>query len=89
MSSTVEQFIELKKKGEDLKARKIRLEEQAKAVEKQATELVKEIKAKGYDYKKLPEILKEKQKELDEAVQSYQEALTLASKQIREVEEAL
>lgn len=89
MSSTVEQFIELKKKGEDLKARKIRLEEQAKAVEKQATELVKEIKAKGYDYKKLPEILKEKQKELDEAVQSYQEALTLAAKQIREVEEAL
>ena len=60
-----DRFKEVSQKISDLSSKKIRLEERLKAEKAQLEKLLKEVTDKGYDPKKLTEIRKEKEIELE------------------------
>jgi hypothetical protein len=86
MSAEVEKFMELEKKENDLKTRKIRIEEQLKAKKQALTDLIKEIKAAGYDANDLQKLRTTKKQEAKEKLEKYETDLNKLSEELSKIE---
>lgn len=86
MAANLEEFVELQKRREELRTKKIRLEEQYKSKKKALTELVEEIKSQGYDPSKLKDIIAQKEKDLTSSIEEFKSAVEKASAQLAEIE---
>jgi uncharacterized protein (UPF0335 family) len=86
MNDQIEQFRNLNEQLKTLSEKKIRLEEQYKAKKEALTNLIVEIKAKGYDPKKLGEVIKEKEKELNNSIEEFKKELEKVSAELTEIE---
>ena len=87
MDQNAERFMKLQEEAEDLKTRKIRLEEQCKAKEQELRALIEEIKAEGYDPKQLKKTIEEMEKQLDKDIAEFETGLQEASKELSAIEE--
>ena len=87
MSTEVEKYMELEKKENDLKTRKIRLEEQLKAKKQSLSDLIKEIKAAGYDASDLQKLRNEKKQEAKDKLEVYEKNLNKLSEELSKIEE--
>lgn len=88
MKDQIERFKELNDKLKNLSEKKIRLEEQFKNKKQTLTDLIKEIKAAGYDPTKLSEVIKEKEETLKNDISTFENELQTVSTQLAEIEEA-
>ena len=86
MSVEVKKFMELCDTLKNLETRKIRLEEQFKAKKETLTELVKQIRAEGYDPNSLKDVIVEKETELQKEVDEFEKALNTASEELAKAE---
>ena len=86
MAANIDEFLELQKRKEELKTKKIRLEEQYKNKKQALTELVQEIKEQGYDPNKLKEIIAQKESEFTTSIEAFKAAVEKASAQLAEIE---
>lgn len=86
MSAEVDRFMELEKKENELKTRKIRLEEQLKAKKQALTELIKEIKAAGYDANDLQKLRAAKKQEAKDKLEKYEQNLNKLSEELSKIE---
>jgi uncharacterized protein (UPF0335 family) len=86
MNDQIEQFRNLNEQLKTLSEKKIRLEEQYKAKKEALTNLIVEIKGKGYDPKKLGEVIKQKEKELNNSIEEFKKELEEVSAELTEIE---
>ncbi len=86
MTNDVERFEELIKKSKTLDEKKIRLEEQLNTRKKFLGDLVKEIKAEGYEPTKLKEVIEEKEKSLKQQIDSFEKDLNDVSSKLSAIE---
>ena len=86
MSVEVKKFMELQDSLKSLETRKIRLEEQFKAKKETLTDLVKQIRAEGYDPNTLKDVIAEKEAELQKEVDAFEKALNAASEELAKAE---
>lgn len=88
MKDQIEQFKELNEDLKTLTEKKIRLEEQFNSKKKDLTDLVQEIKEAGYDPRKLGEVIKGKEEDLQKAIGTFEKDLQKVSEQLTEIEGA-
>lgn len=86
MNDQIEQFRILSEQLKTLSEKKIRLEEQYKAKKEALTNLIVEIKEKGYDPKKLNEVIQEKEKDLNDSIEEFKKELEKVSAELTEIE---
>lgn len=86
MKDQIEHFKELNENLKTLTEKKIRLEEQFNSKKKDLTDLVQEIKEAGYDPRKLGEVIKEKEDNLQKAIGTFEKDLQKVSEQLTEIE---
>ena len=86
MNDKVEKFKELQEKASTLRTKKITLEAQYKTKKESLKEIVKEVKAMGYDPSKLGQIIKDKETDLDKQLKTFEEGLTEVSSKLIEIE---
>jgi len=86
MEDLANRVVELKSKNDQLHEKKIRLEERLKSEKSSLAKVIKEIKEKGYDPKKLKETVQEKEEKLKEMILSYEHSLEEAEKLLAEIE---
>jgi mRNA-degrading endonuclease HigB of HigAB toxin-antitoxin module len=87
MPTETEKFMELKKTQEELKTKKIRLEEQCKNKEQELRDLVKEIEQAGYKPNELKSVIQKKETEIKEEMLKFETSLQGVSKQLSAIEE--
>lgn len=87
MEKEAQVFLALKKTQDELKTKKIRLEEQCKNKEQELKNLVKEIKDAGYEPNELKAVIQEKDKEIKEELVVFETALKEVSKKLSAIEE--
>lgn len=83
----IEKFKELKEAVTTISDKKIRIEERYKNLTEQLEKLIKEIKDKGYDPKKLNEIKTEKETTLKKQLEELEIKVTEAQNKLDEIEE--
>ncbi|RKY82557.1 hypothetical protein DRQ07_00990 [candidate division KSB1 bacterium] len=83
----IEKFKELKEAVTTISDKKIRIEERYKNLTEQLEKLIKEIKDKGYDPKKLNEIKTEKETALKKQLEELEIKVTEAQNKLDEIEE--
>jgi uncharacterized protein (UPF0335 family) len=88
MKDQIERFKELNDKLKNLSEKKIRLEEQFRSRKQALSDLIKEIKAEGYDPTKLGEVIKEKEELLKSAIGAFEQELQTVSTQLTDIEGA-
>lgn len=86
MAGDLEEFLALKKQNEELKTKKIRLEEQHRSKKAQLAELIAQIKEKGYDPNKLKDIIATKEQELKKSIEEFRASVEKASAQLAQIE---
>ena len=86
MGTEVEKFIELEKRDNDLKTRKIRLEEQLKSKKQALKDLIEEIKAAGYDASDLQKLRETKRQEAKDKLEKYEKDLNRLSEELSKIE---
>jgi len=86
MSTEVEKFIELEKKDNELRTRKIRLEEQLKSKKQALKDLIEEIKAAGYDASDLQKLRETKKQEAKDKLNKYESDLVKLSEELSKIE---
>jgi uncharacterized protein (UPF0335 family) len=86
MPTDVERFAEINSRLSELSEKKIRLEEQFKNKKEALSELLKEVKAAGYDPTKLKEIIQEKETTLKEQISAFEKEVDAVSAQISKIE---
>jgi uncharacterized protein (UPF0335 family) len=86
MKSEIEKFTALNQTLSDLRDKKIRLEEQFKSKKASLSELLKEIKAAGYDPTKLKEIIQEKETSLKKQIADFEQEVTKVSSALSKIE---
>ena len=79
---------EIQQKSQSLNEKKIRLQERLRSEKKKLTDLVKQIKEKGYDPKDLKKIKEQKEQELDKSLKTIEETLIKAEEILSEIESA-
>lgn len=87
MSTETEKFLDLKKTQEELKTKKIRLEEQCKNKEQELKNLIKEIKDAGYEPNELKSVIQKKELEIKDEMSKFETSLQGVSKQLSVIEE--
>jgi uncharacterized protein (UPF0335 family) len=87
MDTETQKFVELKKTQDELKTKKIRLEEQCKSKEAELKNLIKEIKDAGYEPKDLKSVIQKKETELKEELALFESGLQDVSKKLSVIEE--
>lgn len=87
MSNDIERYRSLVEKAEDLKTRKIRLEEKCKAKEKELRKLVGEIKDMGFDPQSLKSTIEKMEKEQKEDIDSFDKKIDEISSKLSKIEE--
>jgi uncharacterized protein (UPF0335 family) len=87
METEAQKFLNLKKTQDELKTKKIRLEEQCKNKEEDLKKIVKEIKDAGYEPNELKTVIQTKEKELKEEMTVFETALQDISKKLSTIEE--
>lgn len=87
MEKEAQVFLALKKTQDELKTKKIRLEEQCKNKEQELKNLVKEIKDAGYEPNGLKTVIQEKDKEIKDELVVFETALKEVSKKLSAIEE--
>ena len=88
MKDQIEHSKELNEDLKTLTEKKIRLEEQFNSKKKDLTDLVQEIKEAGYDPRKLGEIIKGKEEDLQKSIGTFEKDLQKVSEQLTEIEGA-
>jgi len=86
MQNEIEEFARLSDQLKKLDEKKIRLEEQYKNKKDTLTELLREIKAEGYDPMKLKEIIQEKEALIKSQVATFSEEMNKVSATIASIE---
>lgn len=86
-SSEVDKFIELEEKLENVKTRKIRLEEQYKNKSQSLREVVDKIKKYGYDPKDLKNVIAKKEEDLKKQIKEFEDKLEKVSDQLSQIED--
>jgi uncharacterized protein (UPF0335 family) len=86
MQNEIEEFAKLSDQLKKLDEKKIRLEEQYKNKKDTLTELLREIKAEGYDPMKLKEIIQEKEALIKSQVATFSEEMNKVSAMIASIE---
>jgi len=81
-----ERITAIQKKNQELNEKKIRFQERLRSEQQKLTDLVKEIKAKGYDPADLKKIKETKEKELEESLQKVEISLVEAERILKEIE---
>jgi hypothetical protein len=87
MDNETQKFLDLKKIQEELKTKKIRLEEQCKNKEIELKDLVKQIKEAGYEPNELKAIIQAKDTEIKEELSLFDKSLQDVSKKLSVIEE--
>jgi uncharacterized protein (UPF0335 family) len=87
MATETEKFLGLKKTQEELKTKKIRLEEQCKNREQELKNIIKEIKDAGYEPGELKAVILKKETEIKEEMSKFETSLQGVSKQLSAIEE--
>lgn len=87
MEKEAQVFLALKKTQDELKTKKIRLEEQCRNKEQELKNLVKEIKDAGYEPNELKTVIQEKDKEIKDELVVFETALKDVSKKLSAIEE--
>ena len=86
MQTEIDKFKTLSEQVKALDEKKIRLEEQYRSKKETLTELLKEIKAAGYDPTKLKETIQEKEDQLKAQIASFEEEVIKVSSLIAKIE---
>lgn len=87
METEAQKFIDLNKKADDLKTKKIRIEEQYKSKESELRRLILEIKNAGYEPKNLKKVIEEKSEEINKKIKEFESQLNDLSKKLFTIEE--
>jgi uncharacterized protein (UPF0335 family) len=87
LNDETEKFMSLKTTQEELKTKKIRLEEQCKNKELELKNLIKEIKEAGYEPNELKAIIQKKETDIKEDLSKFETSLQGVSKQLSAIEE--
>jgi uncharacterized protein (UPF0335 family) len=87
METETQKFLNLKKIQDELKTKKIRLEEQCKNREQELKNIVKEIKDAGYEPNELKAIILKKEKEIKDELAVFETSLQDISKNLSTIEE--
>lgn len=87
MIDDAQKFVELNQKRENLKTKKIRLEEQYKSKETELKKLVAELKNAGYQPNELKKVIDEKTINISKNIADFEKMLEEASKALSEIEE--
>lgn len=87
MEKEAQKFLDLKKTQDELKTKKIRLEEQCKSKEQDLKNIVKEIKDAGYEPNELKAVILEKDKEIKDELVAFEASLQEVSKKLSAIEE--
>jgi len=87
MDNETQKFIDLKMTQEELKTKKIRLEEQCKNKETELKALITEIKAAGYEPKDLKAVIQKKEAEIKDEMSLFETSLQEVSKKLSVIEE--
>ena len=86
MQSELEKFNEVNEKLKRVSEKVIRIEEQFKSKKQALSELLKEIKAEGFDPTKLKEIIQEKESALKNEIEAFSKAVENVSAQVAKIE---
>lgn len=87
METDAQKFLNLKKTQDELKTKKIRLEEQCKNKEEDLKKIVKEIKDAGYEPNELKAVIQTKEKEIKDEMAIFDASLQEVSKKLSTIEE--
>jgi uncharacterized protein (UPF0335 family) len=86
MTDQVDRFKALEKRRQELQTKKIRLEEQYNAKRQALSAIIEEVKKAGYDPKTLRKTIIEMEAKLKQDMDSFEEGLEKASKQLSSIE---
>lgn len=87
MEANVQKFMELTEQANELKTRKIRLDEQCKAKEADLKKLVAEVKKAGYQPNELKKVIDEKSAQIEKDILKFETELKKVSEELSEIEE--
>ena len=87
MNLDAQRFMQLTEKQNELKTKKIRIEEQCKAKEAELKKLVAEVKQAGYQPNELKKVIDEKSAKIEKAVAEFDSLLEEVSKELSSIEE--
>lgn len=87
MEANVQKFMELTEQANELKTRKIRLDEQCKAKEADLKKLVAEVKKAGYQPNELKKVIDEKSAQIEKDILKFEAELKKVSEELSEIEE--
>lgn len=87
ITDETQKYVALKKTHDELKTKKIRLEEQCKNKELELKNLIKEIKDAGYEPNELKAIIQKKETDIKEDLSKFEASLQGVSKQLSSIEE--
>ena len=87
MDSEIQKFIELTKKADELKNKKIRIDEQCKTKETELKNLVADLKKEGYQPNELKKVIDEKSAQIEKDISEFEVALQKASQDLAIIEE--
>lgn len=86
MTDQVDRFKALEKRRQELQTKKIRLEEQYNAKRQALSAIIEEVKKAGYDPKTLRKTIIDMEAKLKQDMDSFEEGLEKASKQLSSIE---
>lgn len=87
MDADVQKFMELTQKADELKTKKIRIEEQCRSKETELKKLVAEIKKAGFQPNELKKVIEEKTAQIEKDVAEFEATLQKVSQDLSVIEE--
>lgn len=87
MDADVQKFMELTQKADELKTKKIRIEEQCRSKETELKKLVAEIKEAGFQPNELKKVIEEKAAQIEKDVAEFEATLQKVSQDLSVIEE--
>lgn len=87
METDVQKFMELTEQANNLKTKKIRIDEQCKAKETELKKLVAEVKKAGYQPNELKKAIDEKSAQIEKDIAEFETALQKVSEELSAIEE--
>lgn len=87
MDADAQKFMELTQKADELKTKKIRIEEQCRSKEAELKKLVAEIKKAGFQPNELKKVIDEKSAQIEKDIAEFEASLQKVSKDLSTIEE--
>lgn len=87
MDADTQKFMELTQKADELKTKKIRIEEQCRSKESELKKLVAEIKKAGFQPNELKKVIDEKSAQIEKDIAEFEASLEKVSQDLSTIEE--